>query len=206
MNRTTSIIVFGFLGAVTLFLLIGFFWFRGMNNTMVEKEESVKQQVGNLDGAYQRRADLVPNIVATVKEATEAEQEALASVVQARARATGVQLTADALKDPEAMENFMAAQKQLGSSLSRLLAVTENYPQLQSQAGYRDLRVTLEGTENRIAVERRKYNEMVGAYNKYIKKFPQNIVANMLGFDEYAYFEADKGAEKAPDVQSQFDK
>ena len=150
---------------------------------------------------YQRRADLIPNIVATVKGEANFEQETLTKVVEARAKATSFQITPETLKDPEAMKKFQAAQGELSSALSRLLVVSENYPNLKANQGFADLRVQLEGTENRVAVERGRFNELTLAYNTSVQTLPGKFIAPMLGFSAKAYFEAASGAEVVPKVE-----
>lgn len=169
-------------------------------NGMVTMQESVTSQWGNVQTAYQRRADLIPNLVNTVKGAANFEQTTLTQVIEARAKATSV--TIDPTKmTAENLQQFQQAQGQLSSALSRLMVVVEQYPELKATQNYRDLQVALEGTENRISVERRKFNEVAQGYNVYIRKFPQNIIAGMFGFQSKPYFEAAQGAEKAPEVK-----
>lgn len=169
-------------------------------NAMVSKEEAVVSQWANVEGAYQRRADLIPNLVATVKGAAEFEQSTLTAVVEARAKATSVTVDPKNLT-PESLQQFQEAQGQLGSAISRLLVSVEAYPQLRATQNFSELQAQLEGTENRINVERRKFNETVQDYNAYIRKFPQVIYAGWFGFEKKGYFEADAGAEKAPKVE-----
>lgn len=169
-------------------------------NTLVESEEQVEQVWGDVETQYQRRADLIPNLVNTVRGAADFEQETLESVTQARARATSINLTADDLTDPAKVRAFQEAQSQLSGALSRLLAVSENYPQLRATEAFRDLQVQLEGTENRISVARRDYNATVRQHNTKVRRFPSNIFAGMLGFDTRSPFEAEEGAEEAPTV------
>jgi LemA protein len=169
-------------------------------NSLVASEEQVEQVWGDVETQYQRRADLIPNLVNTVRGAADFEQETLESVTQARARATSINLTADDLADPAKVRAFQEAQSQLSGALSRLLAVSENYPQLRATEAFRDLQVQLEGTENRISVARRDYNATVRQYNTKVRRFPSNIFAGMLGFDTRLPFEAEEGAEEAPTV------
>lgn len=168
-------------------------------NAMVSKEEAVVSQWANVEGAYQRRADLIPNLVETVKGAAEFEQSTLTAVVEARAKATSVTIDPKNLT-PESLQQFQAAQGQLSSALSRLLVSVEAYPQLRATQNFSELQAQLEGTENRINVERRKFNETTQDYNAYIRKFPQVIYSGWFGFEKKGYFEADAGAEKAPKV------
>jgi len=162
--------------------------------------EGVTSQWGNVETAYQRRADLIPNFVNTVKGAADFEQTTLTQVIEARAKAT--QVTIDPTKmTADNMQQFQRAQGELSSALSRLMVVMEQYPQLKATQNFRDLQVELEGTENRISVERRKFNEIAMAFNTYIKRFPQNFIAGPFGFAAKPYFEAMEGAEKAPEVK-----
>jgi LemA protein len=167
---------------------------------MVSQEEGVAAQWSNVENVYQRRADLIPNLVNTVKGYAEHEKETLAAVVEARAKATSVNINPEKL-DAQSLQQFQEAQSGLSSALSRLMVVVEKYPDLKANQNFLDLQAQLEGTENRIAVERRKFNEAAQAYNTTIRKFPKNIMANIFGFEKKIYFEAEKGAEKAPEVQ-----
>lgn len=171
-------------------------------NGLVGSEQAVETQWSNVQSAYQRRADLIPNLVASVKGAANFEQTTLREIVEARSRVGQVtpQATADILNDPQKFAQFQQAQDQLSSALSRLLVVVEQYPQLQSVQGFRDLMVQLEGTENRIAVERRNFNQAAQDYNTRVKRFPAALFARMMGFEPKAYFQAQAGAETAPKV------
>lgn len=169
-------------------------------NTMVEKQEEVEAQWSQVENVYQRRADLIPNLVATVKGYAEHESETLSAVVEARSKATSVTIDANNLSE-ENIEKFQKAQGELSSALGRLLAVQESYPDLKANENFRDLSAQLEGTENRIATERKKFNDTARDYNTYIKKFPNNIVASIFSFDSKPYFKAEEGAEKAPKVE-----
>jgi LemA protein len=169
-------------------------------NRMVDLEEQVTSQWSQVENVYQRRADLIPNLVNTVRGYADHEQETFVEVVEARAKATSVNVDADNLS-PQAIEQFNQAQAGLTSALSRLLVVVEQYPDLKANQNFRDLQAQLEGTENRIAVERMKFNEVSQTYNAYIRKFPQMIYAGWFGFDKKEYFEAQPGAEQAPEVQ-----
>lgn len=171
----------------------------GGYNGLVGQREGVNKSFANLQSQYQRRADLVPNLVNTVKGAANFEQETLNQVVEARAKATSI--TIDPSKaTPEQLAQYQQSQGELSQALGRLLAVTENYPELKAVKGFQDLQVQLEGTENRIAVARNDFNQSASGYNARIQSFPTNITAGLFGFDKFAYFEADKGAENAPDV------
>jgi LemA protein len=167
---------------------------------MVEKDEGVKKAWSQVENVYQRRADLIPNLVETVKGYAAHEQGTLESVVEARAKATSMTIDPSNL-DEESLAKFQQAQSQLGGALSRLLAVQENYPDLKANETFRDLMTQLEGTENRIAVERKKFNDAAGDYNTYIRMFPKNITAMIFGFKSKPYFQADEGAQKAPSVK-----
>jgi LemA protein len=175
----------------------------GQYNKMVGLDEKVDSQWGNVENVYQRRADLIPNLVETVKGYAEHERETLEAVVKARAEATKMQaeITPESLNDPEVMQKFQAAQGELSSALGRLMVVIERYPELKANQGFQDLQVQLEGTENRIAVERRRFNEEAQGFNTVIRRFPANLVAGMFGFDKKAYFEAAEGSETAPKVE-----
>jgi LemA protein len=171
-------------------------------NGLVEADENVKAAWANVENVYQRRADLVPNLVATVKGSAQHEEKVLTDVTAARAQATQVKLSVDDLGDPEKLKRFEEAQGQLSGALGRLLAVSENYPDLKANASFRDLQSQLEGTENRIAVERHKYNEAVRAYNVKTREFPTVMAAKLWGFKPKEPFKATTaGAEKAPEVK-----
>lgn len=167
---------------------------------MVEKQEAVTAQWAQVENVYQRRADLIPNLVATVKGYADFEQETLTAVIEARAKATGI--TVDPTNpDASSIQQFQAAQDGLSSALSRLMVVVERYPDLKANQNFLELQAQLEGTENRISVERKKFNDTAREYNTYIRKFPNNLIAGMFDFDKKEYFEADAGAEKAPKVE-----
>lgn len=183
-----------------LTLIAGLFLSGCGYNKMVELEEQVASQWSQVENVYQRRADLIPNLVNTVKGYAEHEQETLARVIEARSKATSVNVNPDNL-NPQSIERFNQAQEGLSSALSRLMVVVERYPDLKANQNFRDLQAQLEGTENRIAVERRKFNEVTQTFNAYIRKFPQLIYAGWFGFEKKDYFEAQGGAEKAPEVQ-----
>lgn len=169
-------------------------------NTMIEKQEAVTAQWSQVENVYQRRADLIPNLVATVKGYADFEQETLTAVIEARAKATSVTVDPTNL-DASSLQQFQAAQDGLSSALSKLMVVVERYPELKANQNFLELQSQLEGTENRITVERKKYNETAQAYNTYIRKFPNNMIAGMFDFEKKAYFEADAGAEEAPKVE-----
>ena len=192
-----SIIIVAFLALIVLAVVL---WGTKVYNGMVTMQETVTSQWGNVETSYQRRSDLIPNFVNTVKGAANFEQTTLTQVIEARSKATSV--TIDPTKmTAENMQQFQQAQGQLSSALSRLMVVVEQYPQLKATQNFRDLQVTLEGTENRISVERRKFNEVALTYNTYIRRFPQRFLTGMFGFQIKPYFEAEKGAEKAPEVK-----
>ena len=170
-------------------------------NNLVAQEERVATAWANVETQYQRRADLIPNLVSTVQGAADFESETLTEVTEARARATSVQIDPSDLDDPQKLRQYQEAQSALSQSLGRLLAVSENYPQLQATQAFRDLQAQLEGTENRITVARRDYNEVVRRYNTEIRSFPTNLMAGITGFDRRAPFEADAGASEAPSVE-----
>ncbi len=192
----------GAIALLVVLLLVGFAGCAGCGtyNNLVAADENVERAWADVETQYQRRADLVPNLVATVRGAADFEQETLESVTNARARATSINLTADDLDDPEQIRRFQEAQQALSGALGRLLAVSENYPQLRATEAFRDLQAQLEGTENRINVARRDYNEAVRGFNTQVRRFPTNIVAGITGFDRRTPFEADEGAEQAPTV------
>jgi len=169
-------------------------------NTAIDKQEEAQTKWSDVESAYQRRSDLIPNLVNTVKGAADFERETLTEVVEARAKATSVNVDANNL-NAEAIEEFQNAQNGLSSALSRLLVSVERYPELRATESFQELQSQLEGTENRINVSRNRFNEAVRDYNSYIRKFPQNLTARIFGFDKMVRFEADTGAETAPDVE-----
>lgn len=190
-------------GLLLLGILIGVIMGISAYNTMVNKDEKAAESWSQVQNVYQRRADLVPQLVATVKGAADFEKSTLNEVISARAAATSV-IIDPSNATPEQLAAFQKAQDQLSSSLSRLLVTVERYPELKANQNFRDLQAQLEGTENRIAVERKKFNEAVMDYNKTIRQFPKNIFAGMFGFEKRAYFEAAAGADKAPEVKFEF--
>lgn len=169
-------------------------------NSMVAKRENVDGEWSKVQSAYQRRLDLIPNLIETVKGSAKFEQETLEKVIQARSKATSIQLNTDDLTQ-ENLDKFQAAQSQLSGALSRLLAVSENYPDLKTTTAFQDLQTQIEGTENRINTERNNFNEAVKDYNSFIQQFPRNFTASWFGFQKKAYFKADLGAEEAPKVK-----
>lgn len=193
----------GTIALLVVVLLIFFAGCAGCNtyNNMIASEERVEQSWADVETQYQRRSDLIPNLVNTVRGAADFEQETLQSVTEARARATSINVSAEDLEDPEQVRAFMEAQNELSGALGRLLAVAENYPQLRATEAFRDLQAQLEGTENRITVARRDYNQSVQQYNTQVRRFPANIVAGLFGFDRRTPFEAAEGADEVPEVQ-----
>lgn len=188
-------VIFGVVAVVAVFLLSGF----GTYNSLVALDQNAQAKWAQVEGQYQRRIDLIPNLVATVKGAANFEQTTLDQVVEARARAT--QVVVDPTKlDSASIAKYQAAQGELGQALGRLLAVSENYPKLTATENFKDLQSQIEGTENRIAVARKDFGDAVQAYNTSVRKFPGNIFARIFGFSEKAYFTADAGASKAPSV------
>lgn len=169
-------------------------------NSMVSKDEAVSSQWGNVQNAYQRRSELIPNLVGTVKGYAAHEQQTLTQVIEARAKATQINLSADQLTE-ENLQKYQQAQGQLSQALGRLMLVKEQYPELKANQNFMALQDELTGTENRISTERNKFNEMARDYNAYIRSFPKNIIASMSGFDKKAYFQADQAAQSAPKVE-----
>ena len=195
MNKKTIILI-----AVAAVLLGSFAWVKNVYNKLVAADEYAQSMWSQVENVYQRRADLIPNLVATVKGYAEHESETLESVVAARARATQVTIDPSNLTSG-AVAEFNEAQGELSAALGRLLLIQENYPELKANENFRDLQAQLEGTENRIATERMKFNQAVKDYNTSIRKFPDNIIASVFGFEKKGYFEAQAGAETAPKVE-----
>lgn len=187
-------------GIVLLAVLSAFLFSSCGYNRMVELDEQVSSQWSQVENVYQRRADLIPNLVTTVKGYATHEQQTLEGVIEARSKATAVHVDASKLT-PQTLQQFTQAQDGLSSALSRLMVVVERYPDLKANQNFLDLQAQLESTENRIAVERRKFNETTQSYNAYIRKFPRVIYAGWFGFEKKSYFEAQQGAEKAPEVK-----
>ncbi|AHB41305.1 hypothetical protein P148_SR1C00001G0513 [candidate division SR1 bacterium RAAC1_SR1_1] len=182
---------------IAVVLVLGL-WLTSKYNGLVNGDESVKTAWSQVENVYQRRADLIPNLVNTVKGAAAQEQNVLTAVVEARANATKTNID---IKDVDALAQYQKSQGELSSALGRLLMVTENYPELKSIEAFRDLTVQLEGTENRISVERMNYNTVVKSFNIMLRSFPTNIVAKLFGFEKANLFDAEEGAEIAPEVQ-----
>ena len=192
MKKSTWII----LGVVAVIII----WAVGSYNGLVTKDEKVSEAWANVETVYQRRADLIPNLVNTVKGYAAYEQETLQSVTNARANATNITID-PSTATTEDMKRYMAAQQEVGSALGRLIAIAENYPDLKANQNFLELQKQLEGTENRISTERRKYNETVKSFNASIRRFPTNLIAGMFGFEKRSMFEAQEGAEVAPVVE-----
>lgn len=185
---------------IAVVVLAIYLWFKSGYNSMVMKQEAVEAQWAQVENVYQRRADLIPNLVATVKGYAQHEQGTLTAVIEARAKATSITVDPSEL-DPEDIAKFQAAQDELHSALSRLLVSVEDYPDLKANENFLALQSQLEGTENRITVERQKFNETAMDYNQYIRKFPRNIIASMFDFEKVGYFKAQAGSEVAPKVE-----
>ena len=175
-------------------------WGVSAYNGLVKMDESVNTAWSNVENQYQRRADLIPNLVNTIKGYAAHEKETFQAVTEARSKATQMSISADELT-PEKMLEYQKAQGEVGAALSRLLAITEAYPDLKANENFKELQAQLEGTENRISVERRNFNEVARSYNTSIRTFPKTIIAGICGFDKRPYFEAEEGANKAPEVK-----
>lgn len=195
MNKKVIVLI-----AVAVVLLGSFVWVKNVYNNLVTSDENTQSAWSQVENVYQRRADLIPNLVATVKGYAAHESETLESVVAARAKATQVTIDPESLSS-EDIAKYNEAQGELGNALGRLLLIQENYPDLKANQNFRDLQAQLEGTENRIATERMKFNQAVQNYNTAIRRFPSNIIASMFGFEKKGYFEATSGAENAPKVE-----
>jgi LemA protein len=191
MNKTVWIV----LGVIALVI----FWGIGSRNSMATSDQDVKAKWANVQSAYQRRADLIPNLVKTVQAVADFEKSTLTAVIEARASATQMKLDAKDLS-PENLQKYQAAQSSLGGALSRLMVVAENYPQLKATENFSELQAQLEGTENRIKEERDNFNTAVQAYNTLIVTFPNSLIASFSGFAEKGFFQADAGSDKAPVV------
>ena len=188
------------IAAIVVFIFIMYRLFAGTYNNLVSNEETVTSQWAQVQNVYQRRLDLIPNLVNTVKGYADFEKSTLTAVIEARAKAT--QVTVDPSKlSTENIARFQQSQGELSSALGRLMVVVEKYPELKANQNFLELQSQLEGTENRIAVERQKFNETAKIYNTYLRSFPNNIFSGMYGFEKKGYFEASSGAEKAPEVK-----
>lgn len=186
-------IILGIVAVVVIWAVSGY-------NSLVSNEENVGKAWANVESAYQRRSDLIPNLVNTVKGYAQHEQKTLQDVVEARSKATSIRVDAST-STPEQMQQWISAQQEVGSALGRLIAISESYPQLRANENFLALQTQLEGTENRIKTERDRYNEAVKGFNVKIRRFPTNILASMFGFERREMFEAEAGAEIAPEVQ-----
>jgi LemA protein len=195
MKKSTIVII-----VIVIIGVIFYSTFKGNYNKMVTLEEGITGSWSQVENQYQRRADLIPNLVNTVKGYADFEQETLTGVIEARAKATSVSIDPSNLT-PASMANFEQAQQGLSGALSRLMVTVERYPDLKANQQFMQLQVQLEGTENRIAVERRNFNQTVQGFNTLIRKFPQSIIANISGFEKKGYFEAKEGADEAPEVK-----
>lgn len=195
MNKKTIILL-----SVVVVAIIAVSWGISAYNGLVNKDEAVKGSWSEVQNQYQRRSDLIPNLVATVKGYASHESSTLEGVVAARAKATQITIDPDKMT-PEKLQQFQAAQGELSSALGRLMMITENYPNLKANENFKDLQVQLEGTENRITVARKSFIDLSQAFNANIRRFPINIIASMGGFEKKPYFEAEKGSEKAPEVK-----
>lgn len=195
----------GTVGIIVIIVALLAMWMISIYNGLVKQDEAVASAWSQMENVYQRRADLIPNLVSTVKGAADFEQTTLQEVVEARASATQVKLSADELTDAN-VAKFQAAQDALSASLGRLLVSVERYPELKATQNFSELQAQLEGTENRIAVERQKFNETVKAYNTSIRRFPANLFASMFHFEKKGYFTAKEGADETPEVDFDFGK
>lgn len=193
MKKVTIIIIVAVVAVIAIWAISGY-------NSLVGMDENVSNQWANVETQYQRRADLIPNLVNTVKGYAAHEKETLEGVIAARSQATQIKVDPTDLT-PEKLAEYQKAQGQLATALGRLLAITENYPDLKANQNFLELQAQLEGTENRINVARKNFNDAAKTYNTTIRRFPKNILAGMFGFDKRAYFEAAEGAEQAPQVQ-----
>lgn len=191
--KKSTIIVIALVAIVAIWAVSGY-------NSLVKMDESVSTAWSNVENQYQRRADLIPNLVNTVKGYAAHEKETLEAVMSARSKATQMTVNAENLT-PEKLQEYQKAQGEIGAALGRLLAITEAYPDLKANENFKELQAQLEGTENRISVERRNFNEVARSYNTAVRTFPKTVIASMFGFDKRPYFEAEEGANKAPEVQ-----
>ncbi len=194
------IIALVIIGVILIFAVGIVSWGTGLYNGFVARQEAVNSQWSQVENQYQRRYDLIPNLVETVKGFASQEQKVLIGVTEARSKVGQMKITPEVLNNPQAFKQFQSAQDNLSGALSRLMVVVEQYPQLKSDKNFLELQAQLEGTENRIAVERRRFNEVVQEYNTSVRRFPGAIVAGMFGFQQKQYFEAVAGAEAAPKV------
>ena len=191
--KKSTIIVIALVAIVAIWAVSGY-------NSLVKMDESVSTAWSNVENQYERRADLIPNLVNTVKGYAAHEKETLEAVMSAHSKATQMTVNAENLT-PEKLQEYQKAQGEIGAALGRLLAITEAYPDLKANENFKELQAQLEGTENRISVERRNFNEVARSYNTAVRTFPKTIIASMFGFDKRPYFEAEEGSNKAPEVQ-----
>lgn len=189
------------IGVIVLAVLLGALVFGGVYNNLVTKEEGVTSAWAQVENVYQRRLDLVPNLVSTVKGYAAHEQETMQNVVEARAKISKMNISPEVLNNPDSLAKFQEAQTQLTSALSRLLVVVERYPDLKASQNFLTLQTQLEGTENRITVERKRFNEAAQDFNAFRRRFPNGVVAGVMGFKNKAYFQADQDAKTAPQVK-----
>jgi len=199
--KKSTIIILAVIGVILILGFSLFGWLTGMYNSLVKLDETVNQAWAQVQNQYQRRLDLIPNLVETVKGYAAHESSVFEKVAEARSSVGKLQITPDVLNNPQAFQKFQEAQGALSSALSRLLAVAENYPQLKANENFLQLQAQLEGTENRISVERKRFNEVVQDYNIKVRTFPTAIFAGMFGFGQKQYFQAEPGADKAPKVK-----
>ena len=192
--KKSSLLILG------IIVLVVVLWGVKAYNNMVSQEEGVSTAWANVESQYQRRADLIPNLVNTVKGYAAHESETLQAVVNARTKATSINIDAENMT-AEQFQEYQKAQSEVGGALGRLIAVAESYPDLKANQNFLELQAQLEGTENRIAVERKNFNEAAKKFNTYIRKFPQSLLSGVFGFDKKPYFEAEEGSQKAPTVQ-----
>lgn len=190
-------------GIIIAVLVLVLIWGISAYNQLVGSEESVSKAWSQVENVYQRRLDLIPNLIKTVQGAADYEKSTLQAVIEARSKASSIQLNAENMSQ-EQLQAFTQAQDELGSAISRLMLTVERYPELKANQNFLELQSQLEGTENRITVERQKYNQVVGNFNTQVRRFPKNIIAGMFGFEKKAYFEASAGAEQAPAVDFNF--
>ena len=199
--KTWQKIVLGIALFIVITIFAIFSYIKGSYNSMVRMDEQVTSAWSQVENVYQRRMDLIPNLVNTVKGYAAHESETFKAITEARASVGGIKMTPEMLNDPAAMQKFQQAQQGLGGALQKLMVVQERYPDLKANENFLALQSQLEGTENRIAVERKRFNDAAKQYNTTIRLFPKNMLANMFGFEKKAYFTATKGADKAPEVQ-----
>lgn len=198
--KKSTIIILGILAVLVIFAISIVRWWVGTYNSLVGLDEGTKQAWGQVQNQYQRRLDLIPNLVEVVKGYASHESEVFEKVAEARSSVGKLTVTPEVLKDPALFQKFQQAQGAMSSALSRLMLVAENYPQLKANENFLQLQAQLEGTENRIATERRRFNEVIQGYNTRVRMFPASFIANMNGFGQKQYFESEAGAEKAPKV------